>query len=100
MVRSDDSSVFVLDEAVSIKASNAKASALKAGTTWKQVGTIEQGVVYRTKDQVVIVNSFDVHEAYIVVRDARVVGYYLPVERAYIAVEPVLARLRQIGGQS
>jgi hypothetical protein len=85
-----------LKESVTIKAYNATPSVLNAGTTWFEVGYINQGDVYRTKDQVVIVNSFDVHEAYIVVKDSTVVGYYLPIENTFIESEPMSINLSKM----
>lgn len=87
--------LYTLEDAVTIKASRASATVLKAGTTWTEVGSLEQGKVYRTKDQVVIVNSFNVHEGYIVVSDNQVVGYYLPVEKTFVATKPKGIRLTQ-----
>lgn len=89
--------IFELKNDVTIKASNAKASKLNAGTKWSEIGTIEQGSVYRTKDQVVIVNSFNVHEGYIVVKDSQVVGYYLPVEGTFIESKSVPINFIKMG---
>lgn len=96
LIPSNSASVFELANGVSIQASNSRASVLNAGTKWVEVGTIEQGVVYRTKDQVVIVNSFNVHEGYIVVRESQVVGYYLPVEKTFVESKPVLINLLEM----
>jgi len=85
--------VFELKEDITIKASNAKPTTLKSGTHWINVGMIEQGTVYKTKDQVVIVNSFNVHEGYIVVTQDNVVGYYLPVEKTFVETKPVIIKL-------
>ena len=53
------------------------------------MGSIPQGEVYRTTDQIVTVVGPNVFEAQIVVRDGALVGFYLPVERAYTpASEP------------
>ncbi len=73
----DTSPKYVLEENVTIKAPNAAATTLKAGTSWLIVGELDEGIVYRTKDQVVIVNSFNVHEGFIVIKNDNVVGYYL-----------------------
>jgi hypothetical protein len=81
--------MYVLQMPVTIRASNSAATHLRAGTTWSLIGAIEQGNVYGTKDQVVIINSFNVHEAFIVVRDNKVVGYYLPVEKTFVKSKPV-----------
>jgi len=93
---SSDSALYVLEHSVKIQAANSNASTLKQGTQWAAVGSIEQGIVYRTKDQVVVVNSFDVHEGYIVVKDAQVVGYYLPVEKTFVETEPKAISLNKM----
>ncbi len=87
-IAEDTDTVFVLKEEVIVKASNVKATTLKAGTRWSKVGSIDKGAVYCTKDQVVIVNSFNVHEGYIVVDQDKVVGYYLPIENTFIQSKP------------
>lgn len=92
----DSNTVFELKEGVTIKASNAKSTELKPGTRWMKVGLIDQGVVYRTKDQVVIVNSFNVHEGYIVIDQDNVVGYYLPVEKTFVETKPVVINLSKM----
>ena len=40
-----------------------------------------------------IVNSFDVHEAAIVISDDQVVGYYLKVTRNFVEAKPVAIAL-------
>jgi hypothetical protein len=64
---------------------------LEAGTRWTQVGRIEQGDVFRTKDQIVQVEASDVYEAYVVLNGNNIVGFYLPVERTFTAVSPPAA---------
>ena len=56
---------------------------LKGGTKWDYVGNIEYGDVYKTKDQIVTVEGSNIFEAYIVVSDDNIVGFYLPVENTY-----------------
>jgi len=80
---------YVLEAPVNVKARNSATTRLKSGTTWSLVGTIEQGEVFQTKDQVVIVNSFNVHEAFIVIHENKVIGYYLPVEKTFVKSKPV-----------
>ena len=90
-----DEGVYRLENSVTVKATHAQPLELRAGTTWKQIGTIEQGNVFDTKDQVVIVNAFDVHEAAIVTKDSFVVGFYLKVAKTFVEVEPVPITLQQ-----
>lgn len=61
--------------------------ALKGGTTWAEVGTIAEGIVYRPLDMTLVIDGFDVSEAYIVVRDGNVVGFWLPVQKAFTPAE-------------
>ena len=63
---------------------------LRAGTHWNLFGSLERGQVYRSPDQVLTVEGYDVHEAYLVVRDGTLVGFYLPVEKKFTpASEPI-----------
>jgi hypothetical protein len=53
------------------------------GTTWTRVGRSNEGDVYKPVGRVFTVEGAHVHEAYLVLADDRVVGFYLPVERAF-----------------
>ena len=83
-----DVSYTVIND-VTIDARRAAPTVIRSGTTWRQIGTIEQGNVFDTKDQVVIVNSFNVEEAAIVTNNQTVVGYYLKVSGAFVEVDPM-----------
>ena len=68
---------------------------MKSNTRWNHAGSIVQGDVYQTKDQVVTVEASNMHEAWVVVNDGRLVGFYLPVERAFTpASSPVALQIR------
>lgn len=56
---------------------------LKAGTQWDYVGRIAQGEVYKTKDQILTVEASNIHEAYVVVANGILTGFYLPVEQTF-----------------
>ena len=56
---------------------------LHQGTHWEQFGSIDAGDVYRSSEQTLTVEGTNVYEAYIVVRDSLLLGFYLPVERTY-----------------
>ncbi len=84
-----DTDLYRLDESIEIKARNAQPTRLVAGTRWTRLGSIPQGNVFATSDQVVIVNGFDVHEAHIVTNDGQVVGFYLVVEKTFVEAKPV-----------
>lgn len=93
---SGNSELYRLEESVTLRASNAAPQALRAGTHWRRLGSIDYGDVFDTSDQVVIVNSFNVHEAAIVVSDRTVVGYYLVVAQAFVKVKPVPINLNKV----
>jgi hypothetical protein len=53
------------------------------GTVWTKVGQSAEGAVYKPVGRVFTVEGAHVHEAYLVLAGERVVGFYLPVERAF-----------------
>ena len=56
---------------------------IRKGSNWTRVGRVTQGEVYKPVDQVFTVEGTHVHEAYLVLDGNQIVGFYLPVERAY-----------------
>ena len=56
---------------------------LKQGTRWNYVGTVTYGDVYKTNDQILTVEGSNIYEAYIVVSNDKLVGFYLPAEQSY-----------------
>jgi len=62
---------------------------LRAGTHWDLFGTIDRGEVYRSQDQLLTVEGFNVHEAYLVIKNDSLVGFYLPVEKTFTPVSKV-----------
>lgn len=91
-----DSSRYRLAEAIDIKAPRTADLTLRADTLWYHIGTISHGRVYDTRDQVIIVNSFNVYEAAVVVNDGKIVGYYPKVAKAFVASRPVSIELVKV----
>jgi hypothetical protein len=61
---------------------------LRQGTRWQIYGTLREGEVYRSPDQVLTAQGFNVHEAYLILKDATpvgatLIGFYLPVEKTF-----------------
>jgi len=77
---------FRLASPVEADISTGRSTTLRANTRWELVGTVSMGDVYRTRDQVVTLRGDGIHEGYIVVRERALVGFYLPVERAFCPV--------------
>lgn len=59
---------------------------LRQDTRWDLMGTIPEGNIYKSQDQVLTVECSNVHEAYIVVLDGSIVGFYLPVEKGFVKI--------------
>lgn len=53
------------------------------GTVWTRIGRSTEGEVFKPVDRVFTVEGAHIHEAYLVLDGDRVVGFYLPVERAF-----------------
>jgi hypothetical protein len=63
---------------------------LRKGSRWFAVGRLLEGVVYRSRDQVLTIECSNVLEAYLVVAAGKVVGFYLPVEKGFSPLsEPI-----------
>ena len=60
-------------------------------TRWDQVGTIAEGDVLRSKDQVLTLECSNVHEAYLVMSGDKLIGFLLPVESGFIPHSPPIA---------
>ena len=59
---------------------------LNAGTRWTPVGRVSEGEVFRTSDQVLTVEGSNIHEAYAVLQNDTLVGFYLPVRKTFSPV--------------
>jgi len=79
-----DSPSFLLARETKVHLGSGFATVLKANTTWNQVGVTESGKVYSTKDQVVKVEASNIYEAYLVVSNNCLAGFYLPVDKTVV----------------
>ncbi len=78
---------FVLTQAIESIAGSGYNRTLKKGTRWFCVGIISQGLVYKTKDQILTIEGSNVYEANIVVLEQKLVGYFLPVEKTFSPID-------------
>lgn len=74
---------FILEKELDVSCGTGYSTKLKQGTRWNYVGTLTYGDVYKTKDQILTVEGSNIYEAYIVVSNDKLVGFYLPVEKSY-----------------
>ena len=80
-------SSFTLAGNVLVKPVGGFERTLRVGSRWNCVGSISNGDVYRTRDQVLTVEASNIFEAYIVMSDEMLTGFYLPVERTFVPVK-------------
>jgi len=57
---------------------------LRQGTRWKFVGNLPEGDVFKPLDQVLTIECSNIFEAYLVVKEDLLVGFYLPVEKMFV----------------
>ena len=74
---------FKLNEEIKISLGTGYSRKLNKGTKWNYVNKISNGDIYKTKDQILTVEGSNIFEAYIVISDENLVGFYLPVEGAF-----------------
>lgn len=86
-----NASLVVVREDIEVQPSTGYTRIIKKGSVWKKVGTIPQGDVYRIHDDVFMLEGAHMHEAYAVVAKQQLVGFYLPVERAFAPLPKAVA---------
>jgi hypothetical protein len=74
---------FLLEKEVDVNLGTGYSRTLKKETRWDYVGHLSYGDVFKTKDQILTVEGSNIYEAYIVVSEGKLVGFYLPVEDSY-----------------
>jgi hypothetical protein len=92
---------FVLTADATCSINTGYSRTLRQGTHWQLDGTIPQGDVYRSPDQTLTVEGFNVHEAFPVVQNDALVGFYLPVEKTFTPTsKPVPLMLNRNQGEN
>lgn len=74
---------YVVAQSALIRLDSGYERTLRAGTELLEIGTIKQGKVLKPVGTVFTVEGAHMHEAYLVVSDGRIVGFFLPVEGAF-----------------
>jgi hypothetical protein len=78
-----DNRYIVVTREVTVTPSAGYSRTLKAGSTWRYVGRIPEGAVYKVQDDVFMLEGKHMHEAYCVIANSELVGFYLAVENAF-----------------
>jgi len=81
---------FSLGHQVQVSPASGSQRVLKAGSQWRRAGKISHGDVYKPYNGIFTLEGADVHEAWLVVVDRRLVGFYLPVERGFTPIATVV----------
>lgn len=85
----------ILQESAEVTLDTQYERVLDSGTRWQEAGKLPQGRVLRPVGTVFTLEGRDVHEAYLVVADSTLVGFYLPAEQAYSALsKPVSLKFK------
>jgi hypothetical protein len=74
---------YVTAQVVQIMLDSGYQRTINSGTEFEEIGTIQQGRVLRPLNSAFTIEGTHMHEAFPVVSNGRVVGFYLPVEKAY-----------------
>lgn len=85
-----DSPRFTVKAPVVFNLATGYTRTLKSGTELRAAGTIPQGRVLKPIDTVFTIEGRHVHEAYLVVSQGQVTGFYLPVEKAFSLLSPAV----------
>jgi hypothetical protein len=76
---------YILAATVEVEPVGGRSRTLKEQSAWIKVGTVAEGTVFKPRDGGLTAEAYDVHEAYIVVRDGTCVGFWLPFEKTFVA---------------
>jgi len=82
---------FTLAEEVEFTLDTGYKRKLNKATRWEYVGSLPQGNVFKTKDQIMTIEGSNIYEAYIVVMSDSLVGFYLPVEKTFSPLKKPLS---------
>lgn len=80
---SRDEPAIAVNERVRVVGLAGDEQTIPSNSRWRRVGSVDAGDVYQRVDGPFIVESQNAHEAYLVVKDGSVVGFYLPGEGAF-----------------
>lgn len=83
VVPAQESRRYVAVKPASIRLDSGYERSIDSGTEFMEIGRIEQGRVLKPTSTTFTIEGAHMHEAYPVVNSGRIVGFYLPVERAF-----------------
>jgi hypothetical protein len=81
--------IITVERDTEVKLDTGYTRTVRAGTRFAFVGTVPQGKVFRPIDAVLTVEGTHMHEAWVVADGEKLVGFYLPVEKSFVALSSV-----------
>ncbi len=74
-----------------IRLSTGYTRTLPEGSRWRSIGALPQGAVYQPVVGVFSIEGRHVHEAYLVIKDSHLQGFYLPAEGSFAPLSPPIS---------
>lgn len=87
----DSSSIYTFTKEVTFSPAMGFSRTIAAGSQWRLVGRVPNGEVYRPISGVFTIESAQVHESGIVILQGKLTGFYMLVERAFVALDPPIS---------
>ncbi|MDB5824321.1 MAG: conserved hypothetical rane associated protein [Herminiimonas sp.] len=88
---SESRSVATIAKKTDVRFDNGYSRVIEAGTVWSRIGSIAQGDVYKGRNTVFTLEGAHIHEAFLVVANGNLTGFYLPVERGFSPLDNPIA---------
>ncbi len=85
-----DAQRIVVRREASIALATGYRRTVRAGSLWERTGRLPQGDVYRPVNAVFNIEGRQVHEAWLVISNGKLVGFHLPGESRYSPLTPPL----------
>jgi hypothetical protein len=86
---------FVIGKSINITDGTCYDRTLMEGIRWNLVGRTREGEIYKSSEQILTLECSNVHEAYLVVSNDGIVGFYLPVEKGFVGLpKPIKMNIR------
>lgn len=87
MMQSEPTAPVKLAKPLDIEFDTGYSRHVNQNSQWVRIGSIEQGDVYKPYQDVFTLEGAHVHEAYWVVKNSRLIGFYLPFEQGFSALK-------------
>jgi len=81
---------IVFEQHVKIELPTYYTRGIRSGSSWRLIGSIHEGDVYRPIDSVFTIEGKHDHEAYLVISNNTLQGFYLPVQQTFSPMEKKL----------